>query len=74
MTWEGDENYRFWTLGPVVNTVDYLGEAVDDAFCSHDAFVNLQKDYIRDTFDLSGDEPTAPVGADAIVDFLRMAS
>ncbi|CEF42368.1 hypothetical protein ASN_3123 [Acetobacter senegalensis] len=74
VTWEGDENYRFWTLGPVVNTVDYLGEAVDDAFCSHDAFVNLQKDYIRDTFDLSGDEPTAPVGADAIVDFLRMAS
>ncbi|MCP1203359.1 sensor domain-containing protein [Acetobacter oryzoeni] len=72
--WEGDENYRFWSLGPVLNTIDSLGEDIEQAFSSHNAFVNLQKDYIRDTFDLVGNEPTAPVGADAIVDFLRMAS
>nr|WP_298798729.1 sensor domain-containing protein [uncultured Acetobacter sp.] len=74
VAWQGDENYRFWTLGPVLDQLETLSEDIDGAFSSHGAFVNLQKDYIRDTFDLTGDEPTAPVGADAIIDFLRMAS
>lgn len=72
--WQDDPNYRFWTLGEVRDSADGIDKVIDRAFLTHDDFRNLQKDYIRDTFDLTGDTPTAPVGADAIVDYLRMAS
>lgn len=74
VSWKDNDDYRFWALGPVRNTVNTLEDDIEEAFLSHDAFINLQKHYIRDTFGLTGDEPTAPVGADAIVDFLQMAS
>lgn len=74
VTWENDPNYRFWNLGEVEQNTDSIGNAIDRAFETHDGYINLQREYIRDTFDLNGDTPTAPVGADAIVDYLRMAS
>lgn len=58
----------------VVTTVDTPDEDVEWLSRPHDTFINLQKDYIRLTFDLLGDGLTAPVGAAAISDFLRMAT
>ncbi|OUJ14750.1 hypothetical protein [Acetobacter sp. DsW_063] len=74
VAWQDDPNYRFWSLGDVRDSADDIGGAIDRAFFTHEDFIASQKDYIGDTFDLSGDAPTAPVGADAIVDYLRMAS
>ncbi|MDG6095214.1 sensor domain-containing protein [Acetobacter sp. AN02] len=71
--WETSPDYRFWSLGEVLNTSDDITDAVGRAFETHAGFADRQKNYIRDTFDLTGDEPTAPVGADAVVDYLRMA-
>ncbi|MCH4021777.1 MAG: sensor domain-containing protein [Acetobacter sp.] len=72
--WEDKPDYRFWSLGHVRSTSDDIIDAAGHAFATHNDFIERQKDYIRDTFDLTGETPTAPVGADAIVDYLRMAS
>mgnify|MGYP001211621872 CR=1 FL=1 len=39
---------------PVITTFDTLDEDVERLSGPHDTFINLQKDYIRLTFDLSG--------------------
>ncbi|GAN69979.1 hypothetical protein ASY01nite_12230 [Acetobacter syzygii] len=53
---------------------DTLPNDVEQFIQCHDTFINLQKDYIRLTFDLLGDGLIAPVGAAALSDFLRMAN
>lgn len=53
---------------------DTLPNDVEQFIRCHDTFINLQKDYIRLTFDLLGDGLIAPVGAAALSDFLRMAN
>lgn len=62
------------STAPVITGADTLHEDLERGSKSHDTFINLQKDYIDLTFDLLGDGPTAPVGAAAISDFLRMAN
>lgn len=59
---------------PEHGLVDLPAYGLNRGLPTHDAFINPQKDYIRGRFDLTGGEPAAPRGADAIVDFLRMAS
>lgn len=70
-TWQNDCNYSFWNLGEVVNDVDQLADALARADSQHTAFIARQKAYVADTFELTGQEPTAPAAADAIVAFLR---
>ncbi|WP_338332595.1 hypothetical protein [Acetobacter sp. LMG 32666] len=59
---------------PVITVIDTFDNDGEWLSGPHDTFINLQKDYIRLTFDLLGDGLTAPVGAAAISDFLRMAN
>ncbi len=58
----------------LITAPDTLEDDVEWLSKSHDTFINLRKDYIRLTFDLLGDGLTAPVGAAAFSDFLRMAN
>jgi hypothetical protein len=67
--WKGDPNYLFWELGPVVDNVTDLGPALEQAFATHDRYRERQMAYVEETFGPVG-EPTAPKGADAIVDYL----
>ncbi|ACI53150.1 conserved hypothetical protein [Gluconacetobacter diazotrophicus PA1 5] len=71
--WQGNPDYLFWSLGQVARTTDALDEALDRAFATHPDFLEPQKSYIRDTFGLADTGPTAPIGANAIVEFLRKA-
>ncbi|MBB2202965.1 sensor domain-containing protein [Gluconacetobacter tumulisoli] len=71
--WRDNPDYRFWTLGNVVTSTTSLGQSIDRAYTMQAGFLERQKSYIRDTFGLSDAGPTAPVGADAIVEFLRKA-
>ncbi|MFS3137494.1 sensor domain-containing protein [Gluconacetobacter sacchari] len=71
--WQDNPDYLFWSLGPVIDTVAGLGEALEGAIAGHPDFLDRQKTYIRETFGLADDGPTAPIGADAIVEFLRKA-
>ena len=59
---------------PLITAIETPDNDVEWLSGPHDTFINLQKDYIRLTFDLLGDGLTAPVGAAAISDFLRMAN
>ncbi|MBS1093683.1 sensor domain-containing protein [Gluconobacter wancherniae] len=69
--WRGNPNYQFWTLGPIIETTENLGASVEEAFRSHPRFLERQRQYVLETFENTGDKPTAPAAADAIIDFLR---
>ncbi|WP_342628714.1 sensor domain-containing protein [Nguyenibacter vanlangensis] len=71
--WQGNPDYRFWSLGRVSHGTATLETDLEQAFRTHADFLERQESYIYDTFGLDGPGPTAPRGADAIVEFLREA-
>lgn len=73
--WQDDPNYRFWTLGPVLNDVEGLDAALDQAFETHAHYESRQRAYFEETFGGAGrGEPSARRGADLMADFLRRAA
>ncbi len=71
IAWQDNPNYRCWTLGPVLQDIDRLDAALDDAFAGHAAYRPLQEAYFAESFDGAGCAPSARLGADAIARFLR---
>jgi hypothetical protein len=67
--WQQDPNYRFWALGPVLNSVARLEDELERAFEQQPAHAAAQQRYVSETFELEPG-PSAPRGADAIVEFL----
>jgi hypothetical protein len=45
--WQGNPDYLFWELGPVIDSVDGLGHALRDAVNGHAAWRERQRDYFR---------------------------
>lgn len=72
--WRGDPNYRFWSLGPVVDDKHALAAGLDAAFRTHAAFEAEQRRYFEDSFGIMPGESSAARGADAIAEFLRRPS
>jgi hypothetical protein len=70
VAWQGNPDYRFWSLGPVVDQVADLPEKLAEAFARHAEFVDAQRAYFADTFGLTDGQPSAARGADAIVAYL----
>lgn len=68
--WRGDPSFHHWLFGPVIDSVDALGEAVDQAFATHDDFRQIQIDGIAETFDV-GEEPSSMRAARAIAQRLE---
>ncbi|CAI3944049.1 CDP-glycerol glycerophosphotransferase [Commensalibacter communis] len=69
--WEKDENYEAWKLGPVLSSPLNILEEIDKSFFLQKNFLQLQKDYICNTFGTLN-SPTAHIGAKAIVDYLQI--
>jgi hypothetical protein len=69
--WQDDPNYAFWKLGPVSDTPDAIEAQVGHAFASHAQYRDAQQRYFDETFELPRGQPSAALGADAIVEFLR---
>lgn len=69
--WQGNPDYQFWTLGPVLEDVENLDRALQDSFDSHPQFLDAQKRYFDQTFDGADQAPSARRGADAIAAYLR---
>lgn len=69
--WQGDANYRCWTLGPVIGNLDRFRASLDEAFASREDYVEVQKRYAGDTFGEVPDTSSAARAADAIVAYLR---
>lgn len=72
--WEDRPEYRFWTLGPVLDDAARLESALAQAFASHADYLPAQRRYFEETFDGAEPTPTARRGADAIARYLRDAS
>lgn len=73
--WQGDPNYLFWELGPVLNSTLALETRLDEAFETQARYAAAQRRYVEETFGLEpgpdgAPAPSAPRGADAIVRFL----
>jgi hypothetical protein len=65
--WAGDESYRHWTFGPVLESPDGIVEAIDGARATHAAYAAAQAEGFADTFDLAG--PASSLrAAEAIAD------
>ena len=62
---DGDESYRHWTFGPVVNQVDTVLGTVDRAITSHEDYRAVQVASFGYTFDLGGKSASVR-GAEAI--------
>ncbi|WP_293369492.1 hypothetical protein [Nevskia sp.] len=71
--WQGNPDYLFWELGPVIDGVDTLGSAIASAMANHGQWSERQRDYFRDTFDAEPDAigRSAAAGAAAIAAFLE---
>lgn len=71
--WQGNPDYLFWELGPVIDTVDALGAALLAAVSGHGDWIARQRDYFRATFDAEPDAigRSAAAGAAAIAAFLE---
>lgn len=71
--WRGNPSYQSWTLGQVLGSTDALESRLDEALATHAAYVPAQQAYLEETFELRGG-PSAPRGADAIVEHLALRS
>lgn len=70
--WQGDPNYLFWTLGPVIEDVRRLGEGLRQALDSHALYESRQRAYFSSTFGEEwGAEPSARRGAHLLASYLR---
>lgn len=77
--WQDDPNYRFWALGPVLDSVEQLDDALARAFDAHAAdhagnhagYREAQRRYVAETFERPEGGSSAAIGAAAIVDYLR---
>lgn len=69
--WRENPDYRFWTLGPVLEDPARLDQGLQQAFDTHADFLHTQQRYFDETFDGAGRQPSARRGADAIADYLR---
>lgn len=69
--WRGDPSFHHWLYGPVLDGVDALIEAVDQAFAHHEDFRQAQRTGIAETFDIT-DEPASMRAARAIVERLEV--
>lgn len=69
--WQGNANYQFWTLGPVLDDVTQLDEALQQMFATHADYVDAQRAYFEQSFDGADRAPSARLGADAIAAYLR---
>jgi hypothetical protein len=71
--WQHDPNYQFWALGPVLRSANEIEDQLDLAFERHADYAAAQRRYVDETFELEPG-PSAPRGADAIVEFLSKSA
>lgn len=68
--WQDSEDYAFWSLGPVINSVKDLGGALASAFPLREEFRQLQVEAFKRTFDVDPQVTSAERAARAIIEFL----
>lgn len=70
IAWQGNPDFGHWNAGPVIEDASRIGEAVDEAFASHEhLYKPIQQEMFANTFDLT-DTPSSVRGAQAVIDYL----
>ncbi|WP_309643858.1 glycerophosphotransferase [Phenylobacterium sp.] len=72
VAWAGDESYRHWRYGPVIDRIDGLADAVAGAFATHAAYLAEQRAGFAESFDLQA-VSSSRRAADAIAARLETA-
>jgi len=67
--WRGDPNYRYWDMGPVVDSIAELDAKLTEAICGQGC-IALQTERIREYLDLTA-EPSSQRAARAVEEFAR---
>jgi hypothetical protein len=68
VAWEGQENYRAWSFGPVANRADQVLDAIDRSRADHDRLYRAEQEAgFAETFDLRPDRSSSERAAEAIV-------
>lgn len=70
ISWRGDLHYRFWNLGPVVESLEHLESALAQAAEFPSRVRELQEDYVRCSLGAISPGVAGARGADAIVAYL----
>ena len=65
VAWEGDESFRHWRCGPVLDSAEGLIDALDAAQAGHGAYRDIQTAAFAESFDLT-DTPSSERAARAI--------
>lgn len=65
VAWEGDESFRHWRCGPVLDSAEGLIDALDAAQAGHGAYRDIQTAAFAESFDLT-DTPSSERAASAI--------
>jgi hypothetical protein len=68
-SWQGDESYRHWRFGPVIDQIERLLQSVGAARKSYPAYVAEQVESFNYTFDMAG-PPASERAAEAILSLL----
>lgn len=71
--WREDPSYQHWLYGQVLDSVDHLGDAIDQAFATHNDYRQAQIEGIAETFDVQN-TPTSERAAQTIVDKLEQVT
>jgi hypothetical protein len=66
VAWRGDESYRHWLYGPVIERIEALGEALPEAMRTHPAYLEAQTRGFAESFDLRPGETSSHRAAEAI--------
>jgi len=69
--WQGQPDYAFWSLGPVVEQLGDLPDQIEQALARPAAYQEVQQAYVAETFGIGAEGSSAARGADAIIFFLK---
>lgn len=69
--WRDNPNYDFWKFGPVIDGIDQLPSALDQAMPLQDCYRDAQRKAFRATYSIDSRTPSSERAAAAIVHYLN---
>jgi hypothetical protein len=71
INWQGNPDFLFWTLGPVIDRLGRLESGIEEALAQHAHYRPVQENYVQETFGIPENTSSSAHGADAILEYLR---
>lgn len=68
--WQGNDYYKFWNFGQVIDNLDYLNNALTNADTLHPHYAKIQNETFLDSFDFDPHRSSSHRAALAIAEFM----